>query len=53
MSDEQPKRVMVMLTVDQAERSLEIANARGLSRSALVRQLLRAELDAETADGQR
>lgn len=34
-----------MLTVDLARRSLELANARGLSRSALVRQLLSEALD--------
>jgi Ribbon-helix-helix protein, copG family len=37
-----------MLTVDQAWRSLELANRRGLSRSALVRQLLSEALGTDT-----
>lgn len=40
MNDEQPKYVMVVLTEDLAARSLAAANARGLSRSGLVRRLL-------------
>jgi hypothetical protein len=47
MSDEQPTRTMVMLTADLARRSLELANSRGLSRSALVRQLLTEVLDRD------
>jgi metal-responsive CopG/Arc/MetJ family transcriptional regulator len=47
MNNDQPKEVMVVLTPALAARSLEAANARGLSRSELVRRLLTAYL-AET-----
>jgi len=47
MSDEQLKRVMVVLTEDLAERSIEAANARGLSRSAWLRMLIESALDTE------
>lgn len=42
MNDAKP--TMVVLTTELAARSLAVANARGLSRSELVRRLLTAYL---------
>jgi hypothetical protein len=46
-NDQEYKPVMVVLTPALAARSLEAANAAGISRSELVRQLL-ADYLAET-----
>ena len=46
MSESQtPKAVSVVLTGDLAARSLEAANAQGLSRSAWLRSLITSALD--------
>jgi metal-responsive CopG/Arc/MetJ family transcriptional regulator len=47
-NDQEPKPVMVVLTTDLAARSLEAANAAGISRSELVRQLLADYLTQDT-----
>lgn len=46
MNNDQPKNVAVVLTEDLAQRSLAAANDAGMSRSAWVRQLIRAALGA-------
>ena len=44
MDNDQPKNVAVILTVDLAAGSLAAANDAGISRSELIRQLLRGHL---------
>jgi hypothetical protein len=47
MNDDHPKSVMVVLTKDLARRSLAVANAAGLSRSAWLRHVIESALDRE------
>jgi hypothetical protein len=44
MDNEQRKNVMIVMPGDLARRSIEAANARGLSRSAWLRQLIEQAL---------
>ena len=50
MNDDQRRNVMICMDAALAARSLDAANALGLSRSAWLRQLIRAALGTGEKD---